>query len=72
MKKEFEQFGILTDDISDENVDFNKLQEAGSGEDEDGEENNLSDFVVDCLDNLDIKLYKFYLKEVNIQEKFFL
>ncbi len=42
------------------------------GEDEDGEENNLSDFVVDCLDNLDIKLYKFYLKDVNIQEKFFL
>ena len=38
MKKEFEQFGILTDDISDENVDFNKLQEAGSGEDEDGED----------------------------------
>ncbi len=27
MKKEFEQFGILTDDISDENVDFKKLQE---------------------------------------------
>ena len=38
MKKEFEQFGILTDDISDENVDFNKLQEAGSVEDEDGED----------------------------------
>ena len=27
MKKEFEQFGILADDISDENVDFKKLQE---------------------------------------------
>ena len=26
MKKEFESFGILTDDISDENVDFKKLQ----------------------------------------------
>jgi RNA polymerase primary sigma factor len=27
VKKEFEQFGILTDDISDEHVDFKKLQE---------------------------------------------
>ncbi len=33
MKKEFEQFGILTDDISDENVDFKKLQELESDED---------------------------------------
>ena len=39
MKKEFEQFGILTDDISDENVDFKKLQELESDEDnEDGED----------------------------------
>ena len=27
MKKEFESFGILTDDISDEHIDFKKLQE---------------------------------------------
>ena len=27
MKKEFEKFGILTDDISDENIDFHKIQE---------------------------------------------
>ena len=26
MKKEFEKFGILTDDISDENIDFHKIQ----------------------------------------------
>lgn len=39
MKKEFEQFGILTDDISDENVDFKKLQEIQSdSDDEDGED----------------------------------
>ena len=39
MKKEFEQFGILTDDISDENVDFKKLQELEKNdEDEDGED----------------------------------
>lgn len=38
MKKEFEQFGILTDEISDENVDFNKLQEIQPEDDEDGED----------------------------------
>ena len=39
MKKEFEHFGILTDEISDENIDFNKLQELeGGNEDEDGED----------------------------------
>ena len=41
MKKEFEKFGILTDDISDENVDFKKLQEietSSQNEDEDGED----------------------------------
>ncbi|MCM1339380.1 MAG: sigma-70 family RNA polymerase sigma factor [Muribaculaceae bacterium] len=39
MKKEFEQFGILTDDISDEHVDFKKLQELESTDDtEDGED----------------------------------
>ncbi len=39
MKKEFEHFGILTDDISDENVDFSKLQEINVDEDdEDGED----------------------------------
>ncbi len=40
MKKEFEHFGILTgEDISDEHVDFNKLQELeGDIEDEDGED----------------------------------
>ena len=27
MKKEFEKFGILSDEISDENIDFNKMQE---------------------------------------------
>ncbi|MBQ8459562.1 sigma-70 family RNA polymerase sigma factor [bacterium] len=37
MKKEFEKFGILTDDISDENVDFNKLQNDNQDED-DGED----------------------------------
>ena len=35
MKKEFEKFGILTDDISDENIDFHKIQA------EDDEENVL-------------------------------
>ena len=39
LKKEFEKFGILTDEISDENVDFNKLQETTQIEDdEDGED----------------------------------
>lgn len=39
MKKEFESFGILTEDISDENIDFNKLQAAQLDEDdEDGED----------------------------------
>ena len=39
MKKEFESFGILTDDISDENVDFKKLQELENEEEaEDGED----------------------------------
>lgn len=39
MKKEFEKFGILTDEISDENVDFKKLQEMESQSDvEDGED----------------------------------
>ncbi len=39
MKNEFENFGILTDDISDENVDFKKLQDLQTeDEDEDGED----------------------------------
>ncbi len=39
MTKEFEHFGIMIDDISDENVDFKKLQELeGENEDEDGED----------------------------------
>ena len=39
MKKEFEQFGILTDEISDENVDFKKLQDLQADEeDQDGED----------------------------------
>lgn len=39
MKKEFEHFGILTDEISDENVDFNKLQQIETNnDDEDGED----------------------------------
>lgn len=39
MKKEFEHFGILTgEDISDEHVDFNKLQELELEDDEDGED----------------------------------
>ena len=39
MKKEFESFGILTDDISDENIDFKKLQELEAEEEtEDGED----------------------------------
>ena len=32
MKKEFEKFGILTDDISDENIDFHKIQEEDDGD----------------------------------------
>lgn len=38
MKKEFEKFGITTDEISDENVDFSKLQ----SEDEDDAEDLLN------------------------------
>lgn len=39
MKKEFEHFGIMTDDISDENIDFKKLQDMESTpEVEDGED----------------------------------
>ena len=39
MVKEFEHLGILTDEISDENIDFEKLQELESNEEaEDGED----------------------------------
>ena len=39
MVKEFERLGILTDEISDENIDFKKLQELESNEEaEDGED----------------------------------
>lgn len=39
MKKEFEHFGIMTDDISDENIGFKKLQDLEStSEVEDGED----------------------------------
>lgn len=39
MTKEFEHFGIMVEDISDENVDFKKLQELETeSEDEDGED----------------------------------
>jgi len=39
VKKEFEHFGIMTDDISDENIDFKKLQDMESTpEVEDGED----------------------------------
>lgn len=41
MKKEFEKFGILTDEISDENVDFHKIQE------EDDDDENLLASVED-------------------------
>jgi len=39
VKKEFDNFGILTEEISDENVDFKKLQEMeAESEDQDGED----------------------------------
>ncbi len=39
MTKEFEHFGIMVEEISDENVDFKKLQELESNnEAEDGED----------------------------------
>ncbi len=38
MVKEFEKFGLLTDDISDESVDFHKLQELQENEEQDGED----------------------------------
>lgn len=39
MVKEFEHLGILTDEVSDENIDFKKLQELESNEEaEDGED----------------------------------
>ena len=39
MVKEFEHLGIISNDISDENVDFKKLQELeGENEVEDGED----------------------------------
>ena len=39
VKKEFEKFGILTDEISDENIDFKKLQDMEPTEEEqDGED----------------------------------
>lgn len=41
MKKEFEKFGILTEDISDENIDFHKIQ----AEDED--DDNVLESVED-------------------------
>ena len=39
VKKEFEKFGILTDEISDEDIDFKKLQELeAESDDQDGED----------------------------------
>ena len=41
MKKEFEKFGILTDEISDENIDFHKIQA------EDDDDENVLESVED-------------------------
>lgn len=41
MKKEFEKFGIMTDDISDENIDFHKIQT------EDDDDENVLESVED-------------------------
>lgn len=38
MKKEFKDFGILSEEISDENVDFHKLQDLSQEDDADGED----------------------------------
>lgn len=38
MSKEFDSFGIISDEISDESVDFHKLQLESEDEDEDGED----------------------------------
>ena len=53
MKDEFESFGILEDDISDEHVDFNKLQELEAEEEtEDGEDVLKSVEVPSVQENL--------------------
>lgn len=53
MKKEFESFGILTDDISDENIDFKKLQELETEQEaEDGDDVLKSVEVPSVQENL--------------------
>lgn len=53
MKKEFESFGIMTDDISDENIDFKKLQELETEEEaEDGDDVLKSVAVPGVQENL--------------------
>ena len=53
MKKEFESFGILTDDISDEHIDFKKLQELETEQEtEDGEDVLKSVEVPSIQENL--------------------
>jgi len=53
VKKEFESFGIMTDDISDENIDFKKLQELETEEEaEDGEDVLKSVAVPGVQENL--------------------
>ena len=53
MKKEFESFGILTDDISDEHIDFKKLQELETEQEtEDGEDVLKSVEVPSVQENL--------------------
>ena len=52
-KKEFESFGILTDDISDEHIDFKKLQELETEQEtEDGEDVLKSVEVPSVQENL--------------------
>jgi len=48
VKKEFESFGILTDDISDENIDFNKLQELETEQETEDGEDVLKSVEVPC------------------------
>lgn len=38
MKKEFEKFGLLTEEISDENIDFEQLQKLQEEKEEDGDD----------------------------------
>lgn len=49
MKKEFESFGILTDDISDEDIDFKKLQELETEQETEDGEDVLKSVEVPCI-----------------------